>query len=362
MRSASLADYLACLAPALPSGLFPRHSLDAMREAVAGIPWPLLSLFGFERPLDDDDAAADILFAANVATGGRDILNGLHPLVSYAVPWPPIARFCSRWNEVSSPLYRGADDVWFEFDTGSAEKGSAEKGSSPPPSFFFGPRIGLDPGVDPAARTRAILHEGFEALLGSPLATDTAACLDRTLAILPRHARIFQTGLMLSRPSRQIRICVDNLSAPEIAGLVAATRGGAAGEHLAAALGQIGQDVLSLKLALDLGAEVGPRIGVECYAAIPQRHAAPQAWSGLLATLVALGVCRASLRDALMALPPLVSAADLPAPWPEEDSLAALVSRELALEVKLHHVKLTVEEERPTRAKAYIAVERVWLA
>jgi hypothetical protein len=357
MRSASLAEYLACLAPALPSGLFPRRSLDGLRQAVDGIPWPLISLFGFERPLDDEDAGADILFAANVATGGRDILGGLHPLVSYAVPWPPIARFCSRWSTPSSPLYHGADDVWFEIDVGSAEEGPV-----PPPSFFFGPRLGPDPSVDAAARTRAILHEGFAALLGAPLAAETADCLDRTLALLPRHARIFQTGLMLSRPSRQIRICVDNLSLAESVELVRATRGAAAGDHLAATLGEIGRDVLSLKLALDLGAEIGPRIGVECYAAIPQKHAEPAAWAPLLERLVALGACRASLRDELMALPPLVRAADLPHPWPEEDPLAALVSRELALEVKLHHVKLTIEEARPTRAKAYIAVERVWLA
>jgi hypothetical protein len=356
MTSSSLADYLACLAPALPPALFSKSSIDGMREAVSAIPWPLLSLFGFERPLDDEEAGSDILFAANVATGGRDVLNGLHPLVRYSAPWPPIAEFCSRWNEPSSPLYRGADDVWFEYDVGSADNGS-----SPPPSFFFGPRIGPDPSVDAVALTRAIVHEGFDALLGAPLPAETAACLDRALAILPRHARIFQTGLMLSRPSRQIRICIDNLSSAEIAGFVRDTRGAAASDHVAAQIAKIERTVFSTRLAVDVGAEIGPRIGLECYAAIPQKHADPEAWAPLLATLVDDGVCRPALRDALLALPPIVRASDLPEPWPDDDPLSALLSHEMALSVKLHHVKMTVEEERPTRAKAYVAVERVWL-
>lgn len=354
MRSASLADYLACLPPAFPSGLFAPGSIDGMCRAVAAIPWSMLSLFGFERPLDDAEAGADILFAANVATGGRAVLTGGNPAVRFSAPWQPIARFCERWNEPSSPLYAGADDVWFEYDVGSAADGPL-----PPPSFFFGPRVGHaeERAYDARAATRAILHEGFGALFGGPLAEETAASLDRCLALLPGHARIFQTGLMLSRPTRQIRICIDNLSSAEIASFVESTRGAADAEHVASALARVeAASPLRLRLAVDLGDGIGPRIGVECTA---------RDWRPLLDALVADGTCLPALRDALLALPPLVRSRDLPEPWPAEDTtemLAALIARELALVPELHHVKITVERGRPTRAKAYISVQRVWLA
>jgi hypothetical protein len=325
-----------------------------MRHAVATIPWSMLSLFGFERPLDDPDAGADILFAANVATGGREVLGGRNPAVSFSAPWHPIARFCERWNEPSSPLYAGADDVWFEYDIGSATEATP-----PAPSFFFGPRVGHagERAYDAKPATRAILHEGFEALLAGPLAPETAAALDQCLAVLPPHARIFQTGLMLSRPSRQIRICIDNLSSAEIAELVAATRGAGDAEHVARALARVeAATPLLLRLAVDLGEDIGPKIGIECTA---------RDWRPLLDVLVDDGACDAGLRDALLRLPPVVRAGDLAEPWPSDDTtemLSALIARELALAVKLHHVKLTIERGRPTRAKAYISVERVWLA
>lgn len=354
MRSASLADCLTSLGPAFPAGLFPAGSIDAMRDAVTTIPWSMLSLFGFERPLDDPHAGADILFAANVATGGRDVLAGRNPAVRFSAPWHPIARFCERWNEPSSLLYAGADDVWFEYDIGSATGDP-----SGPPSFFFGPRVGhaADPGYDAKPVMRAILHDGFEALLAEPLAGDTAAALDRCLAVLPDHARIFQTGLMLSRPSRQIRICIDNLSSAGIAELVAATRGAADAEHVARELARVeAATPLIVRLALDLGDGIGPKIGVECTA---------RDWRPLLDLLVGDGACDAGVRDALLDLRPVVRAADLAAPWPSDDTtemLSALIARELALAIKLHHVKLTIERDRPTRAKGYISVERVWLA
>ena len=353
MRSASLADYVTRLMPAFPRGLFPPGNIDGMSRVVEHIPWSMLSLFGFERPLDDARAGADILFAANIATGGRDVLSGRNAAVRFSAPWEPIARFCERWNEPSSPLHAGADDVWFEYDVGSATNGG-----SAPPSFFFGPRVGHaeDRAYDAVPATRAILQEGFGALFGAPFPAETSATLDRCLALLPRHARIFQTGLMLSRPARQIRICIDNLSPAEIGSFLESTRGREDADHFAREMAAIANEPMIVRLAVDVGETIGPRIGVECTA---------RTWPPLLDTLVARGACVPELRDALLALPPIVRARDLPEPWPAEDTtemLAALIARELALAIRLHHVKLTIERGHATRAKAYVAVERVWLS
>jgi hypothetical protein len=366
MRNAPLALYLDALRPALPSGLFPAGNLDRMKQAVDGIPAALVSLFGFECRLGDTVSDADILFAANVEKGGRAILTGTNPLVQSPVAlsslpvWPLVAAFCQRWADPSSSLYYGADDVWFEFDIGASANTAALI-----PSFFFGPRVAhLANEVGTAARhTMTILSEGFNALTGKPLPVSTTACLEECMAILPSRARVFQAGLMLSRPDQQIRICLDNLSASEILRLITHMRNETEAAGIAAAIANVEAHVVSIKLAVDVDAHIGPRIGLECYAVAPQNAAEPARWTSLLAKLVESGSCLSSKRDALLGLPTVVSANDTAGPWPEDMAeFSALLGRELAFSVWLHHLKLTCEAGQPTQAKAYIAVGKRWLA
>src|SRR5258707_4582971 len=136
----SLADYLHPISAVLNGELL-GNSFESMLAVSRHVPWSAVSLFGFEWTLWEGPSGADLLFAANVSTGGRDILSGRHPLTGFAfdgesAEWHAIAEFCRRWAQSDNPLFYGADDVWFEFDVASGTSGK------PAPSFFFGPRVG----------------------------------------------------------------------------------------------------------------------------------------------------------------------------------------------------------------------------
>src|ERR1022692_4051253 len=162
----SLADYLSCLPAVLREELL-GGNLGSMLAVSREIPWAMVSLFGFEWRLAEGPPGADLLFAANTTTGGRDILASLHPLTHFAFDegspeWRAISEFCRRWARPDSALFHGADDVWFEFDVAGVRTGK------PAPSFFFGPRLGLANHDSMGPRTKAILQEGYEALLAEP--------------------------------------------------------------------------------------------------------------------------------------------------------------------------------------------------
>jgi hypothetical protein len=333
--------------------------LDVSRR----IPWSAVSLFGFEWTLLEGPSGADLLFAANTSTGGRDILAGRHPVTGFVFDqdspeWQAISEFCRRWAQPGNELFYGADDVWFEFDVAGAGT------TRPAPSFFFGPRVGLGNEDTAIARTRAILHEGFGALLGGSIGAAPARTLDQCLEALPRQARVFQAGLMLSRPGSPFRICVDNLSTNETVECVRRLRGEVASSQVAAVIESVERTVLSIKPAFDIAATVGPRVGLECYAAIPQRASLPDAWKPLLDLLADAGICSLERREVLLNLPQIIRSADCCNPWPVDRSaeFQALLGRERALSVKIHHIKLSVESTRPVSAKAYVALENVWLA
>lgn len=351
----SLAPFVASLAGVLPRELFPPGNVERMCAAVRDVPWQLVSLFGFECALDEAPCDADILFAANVETGGRRMR---FPGTSAA--WRRIDAFRERWSDPASPLHAGADDVWFEFDVAANPTTAALE-----PSFFFGPRV-RDAGDDAAARqTRAVLHAGFDALCEHGLARGTAAALDGCLANLAPRARVFQAGLMLARPGCPVRICVDNLANTEIVEFVACVRGAVDATALAAELSRLDGTVLSVKPAFDVGDGVGPRIGLECYAVPPQRvDAGTAAWAPLLDRLVSAGACSAAKRDALLDLAPVARASATGTAWPDEGAalLGALSGHEPALGIRIHHLKLVVESGCAPRAKAYIAVAKGWSA
>lgn len=118
--------------------------------------------------------------------------------------------------------------------------------------------------------------------------------------------------------------------------------------------------VLSFKPSFDLGQDSGGRIGLECYCDVPQRASAPDVWVSLLDRLVAKGLCTAARRELLLGLPSVLQGVA----WPQDSSAAleALLRRERGISVRLHHVKLTIDERAQVSAKAYVALQKIWIS
>lgn len=364
MPPATLADSIAVLAPHLPAELFPAGNLDRMRRATALLPGALARVIGFECRLDGDVSPADLLFVADVESGGRDVLAGRHP--SAALPeellaspaWRAVAGFAAAWADPASPLHRGIDDVWFELDLDGSVP--AEQAGAMP-SLFFGPKVAHLEGPsldDPERRAQRgsvrILRGALALLRGEPLDEAWWELLARCAEALPPSARIFQAGLMLSRPRQPVRLCITNLAPAAIAPYLERAGWDGPLDELAALAGDLAPLVGSIKLTIDVAARLGSRIGLEAYPGMDHAWQPGPRWEAFLDHLVRQGLCTAGKRYALLAFPGLAS---------ENDDLSALLEgRARRVLVRwLHHVKVTYEPGRPPGAKAYLAVRGDWL-
>ncbi|HEX2210555.1 MAG TPA: hypothetical protein VHG93_22940 [Longimicrobium sp.] len=362
---ASLSAWVGAVAKAAPPGLFPAWNVAAMRDAAEPLPAAAVSLFGYEVRLDDASAGSDVLAAASVADGGRAVLAGTppHPVLPWEeAGWRSVRRFCAEWADRGSPLWEGADDLWLEWD-------AADPSAPRIPSVFFGPRIDTGHAAGtPAERTMAVLRAGFGTLMEegwSPAAAVRArACLDA----LPEHARVFQAGLMLSRPGSPVRLCVGNLSAGEIDRFLRRSAPAVAHDAARDALARWAPLSVRINLCIDVDEKVGRRVGLECYPDPPVGPFPPdrRPWAAFLDALMRAGAAVPARAGDLLALPASVdppedSVDDEPRGLTGMDALLAARYRRTLL-VRLHHVKLSIEPDRPMTAKAYVAVKPGWRA
>jgi hypothetical protein len=111
-------------------------------------------------------------------------------------------------------------------------------------------------------------------------------------------------------------------------------------------------------LAIDVGAEIGQRIGFECSVAGESMQ-----WEPLLSHLVASGLATAQQRDALLKWPTLITPSDAPQDWPEHlvlESLGRPINELGRIRRYFSHVKLAWHPQRQMPAKAYLGINHRW--
>jgi len=187
--------------------------------------------------------------------------------------WPASARLACAW-----PAF--IDAVCLELDS---DRAGAE------PSVFFVP----DAYGHEVACANGDWHPAWldvAALVrGEPLAAATRALLARCCAALPASARLCYIGVMPSRGSSAIRVCIRNPSAQEV-GTFLSDVGWNGNRALLSPLLEIAESFNSLlTLHLDVAATLSSRIGIEIAPRFPGDESQ---WPDHVAALV-----RASLLD-----------------------------------------------------------------
>ena len=110
-------------------------------------------------------------------------------------------------------------------------------------------------------------------------------------------------------------------------------------EDMVRTLAPFGTFATNMALAIDIGAGVGPKIGLECYMDERRRPQATASWIGLLDELVAQGMCTPAERDALLA-------------WPGVEQTTQFIWARTFTR-GLNHLKVVYQPGRPVVAKAY---------
>jgi hypothetical protein len=356
--------YLSDLLEPIESHLLRLATPDAlcrMRALTREFPLALTSAMGFEFRPTNVCAAVDLLIP--VAAPGRHVLAGNGtvrlPDCYYDVPiWRGVSCLARAWCNPSSQLDHKLVAIWLEFD----ESSPATSGIPTPFVFLSLSDAGR---LIPGGELSWCLDEALPTVYGHGLDLDVDTLLRSCIDGLPTGAGIADIGLAVNRRPSIIRLNVKDLNISDIAayarrvGWPGAERDFDLLEGLISGLAPI---VHSIKLCLDLGHEIGPRLGLECGVARERRLAAG-GWPTLLSFLQERGLLGHEIGAALLSFVGISSPPAGCGPWPAALRSASdlLGGRYQSVIVRdLSHVKLSVVAGGRVEAKAYGYAGYAW--
>jgi hypothetical protein len=277
--------------------------------------------------------------------GPRETRRLLHVAraASASPSWRRVAELCG-----ADDLREIIDEVWLELDdTGPA--------AAPALSVF----VRLSPAIDVTAysETLAIVL----AALQDRRSPEQQGAIARGLAALSGGGTLSHVGVMLGRPGVPLALVIDDLPATEIASCACAAGWTGSSATLARDLDRIFVHVDRVRLVLTVRENIAPALGLECFVGAP--GVSEPRWKGLLDTLVAAGLCRPAMRDRVLAWPGVLTPVSTGDEWPESLIVGALARdpRDVGrIECRISHLKLAYEQDRITRAKAYLGFVEVW--
>jgi hypothetical protein len=208
-----------------------------------------------------------------------------------------------------------------------------------------------------------VLEPAIRLLRGRVLPPAAARTVAGCVGALPAGAHVFQVGLMLARPVDAVRLCVRDLEVSELPGYLADVGWPGTWDEARTALAPFAALATRTALHLDVGSEVYPRIGLECYLEAPDGSDWSPTATAFLDGLAGAGLCVPSKRDGLLAWPgeQRVPADGVALP-PSVASRARLLGRAAFTMYcrEMNHVKLNFTPGRPLEAKAYVGVVLRW--
>ena len=333
---------------AVAAYLRPFGSVESVANLARQLPAGLASCVGFECRLGERPAAIDLPIEINSSPAGRSALTRLamRTDLDSHVQQRPISKqlrdFCAEWNDRTSPLH-DAGLVWLEFDVPAGEQYPR-----PVPGLLF---VEFSPTEEPWSATtglptrimlgrlvermvRVVKGSSVPPILSMLVESDGAGFAGMRPCVL---------GLPIARPGDSVRVCLrvppdhirDGLEASGWRLTSSARR------HFDSLLATVGPVCGRIVVDVDIGRDLSPAIGLEV--GFPRRvgplvHAG---WPDLLTCIVALGLCTADKRDALLA-------------FPGEPSLTAAADT-ARVRRQINHIKLTVVDGQAIEAKAYLA-------
>lgn len=264
---------------------------------MGSLPAALTHLYGFERRLNQKEAAVDAAICVRTNIG-RAILAGSHhsqlaPHLLVDFQWQRVRKLAQAWEDTDSAWHPYIRELWLEFDQAQLLE------PVPIPGMF----VGLNAAQLNPQLTQHIVNLMSGSLdIRSPATLPYAERFLGSLSLLPPTARLFQVGAMLSRATTNIRVCVSGLNAVSVVKYLRAIQWINSFGHpdsRALVLCSMADDVT---LHLDLGPTLGGTVGLELYVNRGE-HSRVSAlkWAPVLDYLTKCGMCLDSERQLLLA-------------------------------------------------------------
>jgi hypothetical protein len=154
----------------------------------------------------------DFSLRATHTDGGREFTAGhnsryqMHKKLLQFKEWQCIQTFGTKWADPTTLLHTGIQNIWFEFDIDNNLKILI-------PSVFFD----VDRGNRfPGNKKLKIITKSVSYLKGEQISPEHVKIIKMILAALPGQSKLYYIGVMLSRPTEALRICVRDILPKEI--------------------------------------------------------------------------------------------------------------------------------------------------
>lgn len=345
----TIADYVAAAEGHLPPTIVSQDVLAQIYHIARRL--SPAHLIVFESRLDEIAAKVDFLISMKPT-------NILQPeaagLVSKHAVWSAVDKLCQDWQSAADESWfkRGIDSIWLEFDT------SQHSDNPLVPGIFF---ASLEAGIFVTPFTAAEQCQVVrEALANLPSSTRHDAQIhnnvERIMAELPATARIFALGDMNGRTAKALRVSISHFPPQDLLSFLKRI-GWQGSEEAINKILEIAGPIQVINVNLDVGAKVGPQVGLEF---VPGSRVRKSKWIPLLDRLVAHGLCLPAKRDALLTWPGYTDATHNFALWPSSvvNTDGMIPPLHCILLRYLSHVKIVYRENEPLFAKAYFSMRQ----
>lgn len=189
--------------------LWPNHSEPLMYAIAEKI--PPLSGFGLEQHLGHASPRTDFLVRITKRANEISLSNNesdfdkIHKSYFYDQSWSSVLNFISQWNNAETIINKMVDNVWLEFDIDPLSANSTI------PSFFFD--------IDRNTNYTTTIYSSFINKVfndfNKPLSPSNQQLVNRILQI--QNLKVYYIGLMWSRVTGGLRLCLKNINAENIA-------------------------------------------------------------------------------------------------------------------------------------------------
>ena len=350
MRKSNLDVYFREAEKFIEPSIMRRSTLSKVKKLLSLFSCSISNSIGFEVILNEDVKKNDFFIAIPSGKLYRSMFVKLFekdPFLTFCArssSWKKIATFAKEWNDPTSSLYAKVMGFWFEFDSNSSRE------EIPVPCIFFtsfltGKRDELSWLVEDAL---SLFDAHFKE-------RSYRREIEKSVLSLPKGSKLFQIGMMLSRPSRDLRLVIKDVDRKSISAYLKRLRWKGDIEGLNRLISSLPSGIS--RLVLHIAVERGgiSDISIEC-SFEPNRFHREKRWEKILSYLVEKGLCDEKKKKGLLHFP---GVSIFPIKLAEDSGLETYFKSMMVR--YLSHIKLSYEDGNWKKAKAYLGIRHFLL-